>query len=461
MRMRFEEWRAVARDHLRQEHPPELIDWTTGKLKPSLFGQPSEQADTAGSAYSVPKQFLELARVVGCHRDASAYALLYRVLWRITHGEPALLEFESDPDVLQTRQLQKAVRRDAHKMKAFVRFRKVVNGEQDTFIAWHRPDHLIVQLVAPFFSRRFPAMDWAILTPDESVFWDQSKLTYGPGVPAEQAPQEDGLEELWKSYYRSTFNPARVNVALMKQEMPVRHWPTLPEAELIPELLAEAEARVKDMVSRQEGLRKSAADFLPEVRTLQNLRAQAALCTGCELHGPATQTVFGMGSEHARLAFVGEQPGDEEDLAGEPFVGPAGRLLREMMEQANVDPSEVYLTNTVKHFKYVQTGPRRLHKKPGSREITACKPWLEAELQYLKPAGLLLLGATSAQAVLGRDFRLSDQRGKTVESRWCRHTIATWHPAAILRAPTPARQKEMQLQLLEDIGRVAAVDTQK
>ncbi|MBB01229.1 MAG: uracil-DNA glycosylase, partial [Planctomyces sp.] len=209
------------------------------------------------------------------------------------------------------------------------------------------------------------------------------------------------------------------------------------------------------------GLRKSAADCLPEVRTLQNLRAQAAVCTGCELHGPATQTVFGTGSEHARLAFVGEQPGDEEDLAGEPFVGPAGRLLREMMQQANVDPSEVYLTNTVKHFKYVQTGPRRLHKKPGSREITACKPWLEAELQYLKPAGLLLLGVTSAQAVLGRDFRLSDQRGKVIESRWCRHTIATWHPAAILRAPTPARQKEMQLQLLEDIGRGAAVDMQK
>lgn len=450
----FDEWRNAARELLKSGEPPSAVRWHAEG--PGLFQDDSHAPiKGGGTSHSVPREFINVAKQVACHCDSARWDLLYRLLWRITHGEHDLLKVEIDDDVHAAVQMQKAVKRDAHKMKAFVRFRKVESAEPEEFVAWHRPDHRIVRLTAPFFARRFKGMRWTILTPDESARWDGETLSYGPGAPANSAPEGDALEEMWRTYYASIFNPARVNVKTMKREMPVRHWPTLPETSLIPELLERAESRVSTMIDTREGFATSAARFIPEQYNLNSLSAAAKGCTACDLHCHATQTVFGEGPANAKIVLVGEQPGDREDTEGRPFVGPAGQLLDEALERAGIDRSNVYVTNVVKHFKYVPRGMRRLHQKPDSREIAACKPWLEAEIEFLRPSAVVCLGATAAQALLGRDFRITKQRGRVLSSEWSSRTIATWHPAAVLRMPDLTRRAEMLNELTSDLSQIA------
>ncbi len=450
----FQQWREQARRLLADGIAPQQVHWTSETEQPSLFDSDDHDV-TPSAAATVPQKFLDLARQVACHRDAGRWELLYRTVWRLTHGEPHLLKVSTDDDVLVLMRMQHAVTRDVHKMKAFVRFRKVIVGGEENFVAWHRPDHRIVRLAAPFFSRRFKAMNWSILTPDESVRWDQSELHYGAGVPVSAAPDEDALEELWKTYYASIFNPARVKVAMMKREMPVRHWATLPEAQLIPELLQQAPGRVDRMTANSEGFAETAAHYMPAEVNLSSLAAAAKSCRACDLCDRATQVVFGEGPVDAGIVLIGEQPGDREDIEGRPFVGPSGQLLDQALAAAGIDRRDVYVTNTVKHFKYTQRGERRLHKKPDSREIFACRPWLEAELSVIKPAAVVCLGATPAQALFGRDFRISQSRGQIIATDWCPNTIATWHPAAVLRMPDTARRQQMLAQLSDDLRSVA------
>jgi uracil-DNA glycosylase len=195
--------------------------------------------------------------------------------------------------------------------------------------------------------------------------------------------------------------------------------------------------------------------FLPKRPTLASLRRAAAACTGCDLYRDATQTVFGAGPAKARLMLVGEQPGDAEDRAGLPFVGPAGRLLDRALAEAGIDRGLVYVTNAVKHFKWVQRGKRRLHSKPGSREIAACHPWLDAEIAALKPAVIVALGATAAKALLGNSFRVTRQRGEPVASALAPHVLATVHPSSLLRAPDPATREAEYARFLADLRVVA------
>lgn len=450
----FEEWRDSARELITTGVPPEDVSWTASAQ--SLFSSqnPTSTQRSGTKNFSVPPEFIERARVVACHQDQGRWELLYRILWRLTHGERHLLKDPADDDIARFQRMHKAVTRDVHKMKAFVRFRRVIVDEGEQFIAWHRPDHRIVGLAAPFFARRFPTMNWTILTPEESVTWDQQDLKFGPGVPASEAPEGDVLEDLWKTYYVSTFNPARIKINAMKREMPVRHWPTLPETALIPEMLEQAGQRVTQMMNSREGFDTTAASFFPDEMTWENVAAAASRCQACHLHEHATQTVFGTGATNAGIVLVGEQPGDREDIEGEPFVGPAGQLLDEALENAKIDRTTVYITNVVKHFKFTEKGKRRLHQKPNAREISACRPWLEAELEILKPSALVLLGATAAQALLGRDFRITRQRGQIVKSEWCDRTVATWHPAAILRMPDEVRRRQMTEDLILDLATV-------
>src|SRR5438270_13851268 len=177
----------------------------------------------------------------------------------------------------------------------------------------------------------------------------------------------------------------------------------------------------------------SAAEYLPDHLTLAALREAAAGCQACPLWETGTQTVFGEGSAHAEVVFVGEQPGDREDVEGRPFVGPAGKLLDDALAEAKIERSQVYVTNVVKHFKWKPQGKRRIHQKPNWREIAACRPWLDAEVAVLKPRVLVCLGATAAQALLGRDFRVSRQRGELVDSPLAPNAIATVHPSSTLR----------------------------
>jgi uracil-DNA glycosylase len=184
----------------------------------------------------------------------------------------------------------------------------------------------------------------------------------------------------------------------------------------------------------------SAADFLPAELSLPALREAAAGCRGCHLWQVGTQTVFGEGSREAVAMFVGEQPGDQEDRAGKPFVGPAGRLFDEALEAAAIDRASVYVTNAVKHFKWTARGKRRIHQKPNASEVAACKPWLEAELQVVQPRVLVLLGATAAQALLGRQFRVTQHRGELLESELAEAVTATVHPSSILRGEPAERE---------------------
>ncbi len=205
---------------------------------------------------------------------------------------------------------------------------------------------------------------------------------------------------------------------------------------------------------RQLSLDETAAPLVPERPSLPKLREAATSCTACPLHETGTQTVFGEGTSKADVVFVGEQPGDQEDLQGKPFVGPAGKLLDKALEDAGIDRSQVYVTNVVKHFKWQARGKRRIHQKPNWSEIAACRPWLEAELDVIEPRVLVCLGATAAQALLGRDFRVSRQRGELVDSDLAENVIATVHPSSILRADDETREQEYR-ELVRDLEKVA------
>ena len=201
-------------------------------------------------------------------------------------------------------------------------------------------------------------------------------------------------------------------------------------------------------------IQNTAASLIPDDPTIPKLRATAANCKACDLWKLGTQTVFGEGNSKARVMLVGEQPGDQEDIQGHPFVGPAGKILDKALEEAGIDRKEVYVTNAVKHFKWEPRGKRRIHKKPNSLEITACKPWLEAEIEALHPEVIVCLGATAAQSLLGRQFKVSVQRGQWVESPLAPFVMATVHPSSLLRAPDDeTRHREME-RFIADLKRV-------
>jgi probable DNA metabolism protein len=466
----------------------------------ALFPNTAVRNEPTATRPAVPREFLDLASSVACHRDPDRWNLLYRSLWRLTHGERSLLERLTDDDVYRLHTMERAVRRDRHKMTAFVRFRLVASDDEaDRYVAWHRPDHFIVRLTAPFFVARFATLHWTLLTPDDSATWDGKTLAFGPGVPASEAPQGDDLERLWLTYYANIFNPARVKIGAMKRELPVRHWPTLPETELIPDLLNEAPRRVQEMIRKakqaarpgtsrpgqsqshagddaapllplppdERGTAKGkqaspgtpadwgAERFIPRSLELPVLAKASKACRGCDLCDVGTQTVFGEGPPDALVMFVGEQPGDQEDRAGKPFVGPAGQLLDEVLEQVGIDRGECYVTNTVKHFKWEPRGTRRIHAKASAREVSACRPWLETEIRAVKPRMLVCLGSTAAQALLGRDFRVTQQRGQPMKTEWASWTMATIHPSALLRIPDPALRERSHQQFVEDLQLVA------
>jgi uracil-DNA glycosylase len=214
---------------------------------------------------------------------------------------------------------------------------------------------------------------------------------------------------------------------------------------------------MKTLERRERREAGTAAPLIPERATLAKLRAVAAGCRACPLWTIGTQTVFGEGPPTARVMFVGEQPGNDEDLQGRPFVGPAGKLLDQALEEAGINRDEVYVTNVVKHFKWEPKGKRRIHKKPNAREIAACRPWLEAELEVVKPEVLVCLGASAAQALLGREFRVSQQRGQFIESSLAPRVMATVHPSSILRAPDDETRRAERKRFVEDLKKVAKV----
>ena len=459
----FPAWRETARALLVDGAAPEQVEIFDSETPRTLAFSFEEAAGAphpvAPGNVFVPRPFIELAQIVSRHADPERWQLLYRLLWRLQTARQ-LLHVEVDSDVAAAQRMEQQIRRDLHKMHAFVRFRQVKDDEgKEHFIAWYKPDHDILELAAPFFQERFPMMQWSILTPRQAVHWEPSTraLAWGPGVPREAAPQDDELEEMWRSYYKSIFNPARLNPKAMRSEMPVRYWQNMPELQLLPQLMSQADGRTETMIASQKV--GTAESYLPEERTLSALRGALPQCKGCELYCHAMHAVFGEGKKHAGLMLVGEQPGDEEDKQAKPFVGPAGKVLDRVLDELGFDRSAMYVTNAVKHFKFIERGKRRLHQSPRLSEVTACRPWLIAELQAVQPKVVVALGATAAKSLLGAKFALMKERGKVVASPYAEKVVATIHPSAVLRAMDPQGGEQLYDFLRQDLllaHRVAA-----
>lgn len=451
-------FREAARAALRAGVAPENLDWHAGNQRALLALADVREAPASQASPRVPGAFLGIAETVLCHRDPQRHGLLYRLLWRIAHGEPHVLATPTDADTRRAMQLGQEVRRDAHKMKAFVRFREVP-GKRDNFIAWFEPGHHILQRVAPFFARRFAGMRWAILTPEASALWDGEALSFGPGGAPDDAPASDAGEDLWRTYYAHIFNPARLNPRMMLQEMPQRYWKHLPEAHLLPSLIQGAGVRVREMAEREHAAPRRRipappapppADETRREESLASLRQAAQDCRACPLWEPATRTVFGEGPEDARILVLGEQPGDMEDLSGRPFVGPAGKLLDRALSELGIERSQLYLTNAVKHFRFERRGKRRLHRNPEVSHMQACRGWLAGEIERVRPQVIVCLGSIAALAVFGQGFRLMEQRRTWHTLHDGTRAFATVHPAWILRQQAP-QQAEAYSNWLDDL----------
>jgi probable DNA metabolism protein len=236
----FESWRMAARPLLARRIRPNAIIWS-GRSQGLLYEAMKPKA-SAPAELRVPGKFIRLAEAVACYDDDEKWPLLYRILYRLTFENKDLLNIESDTDVRAAKLMEKGVSRDVHKFHAFVRFRQIKTEGDEIYAAWHEPQHWCVERATPFFERRFGSMKWSIFTPKGCAHWDLKELTFSPPADPSMAPATDEMEDFWRLYYRSIFNPFRLNVKTMKREMPVRHWSTLPEADLIPELIREAAA---------------------------------------------------------------------------------------------------------------------------------------------------------------------------------------------------------------------------
>jgi len=462
----FDGWRQAARGFRSAGVRPEDARFEiTGAAQADLFASAHPGESRADREFVVPRAFVDLAENVILHRSADRFDLLYRLLWRLER-EPDLMKVVSDRDVADAFERAKNVSRASHKMKAFVRFRLAEKVGEEHWVAWFEPAHRVVEKTAPFFVRRFTAMRWSILTPDGSAFWDTQALTFGPPATRDMAPNEDEVEEFWKTYYASTFNPARLKTKTMQGEMPKRYWANLPEAALIPELVAMSAVRTETMVATpapapNPRLAKTLSHmnrdhafeegFIPS--DLEELGHAVQACRRCPLWRDATQGVCGEGPKRAKLMIVGEQPGDQEDLAGHPFVGPAGKVLDVALEEAGIDREDVFVTNAVKHFKHEPRGKRRIHKTPAVSEVSACRWWLDAERRLVKPKVIVTLGGTATLGVLGRKVAVTKERGRPIDLPDGK-ALLTVHPSYLLRIPDREAATAERERFIADLKRV-------
>ena len=443
-------WRAAAKRLAAARVDPARVEWGLEGEAAPLLGASMEDLPEPTRALSVPRAFPDLLATLVPERSHAGMTVAYDLLLRL-QSAPRLLENRADPSVAQAHAFAKAIRRDIHKMHAFVRF-KEQHGRADRrlFTAWFEPDHRIEEAVAEFFARRFGDMDWIIRTPEVAIRFEEGRVS----LAAEDAtrPEEgDAMEGLWTTYYGSIFNPARLKPDAMRAEMPKKYWRNLPEAAAIPDLIANARSRVAEMheagltppvparvrgpAPEETTMKMPAQTDLFGSQTLDEVAESASACTRCPLYSDATQVVFGEGPRDAKVMFVGEQPGDKEDLAGRPFVGPAGQMFTDCAERVGIDRDDYYVTNAVKHFKFTLRGRRRIHQRPAASEVSACNWWLQQELQLIDPKLTVAMGATALHALTGNGAGILKRRGGVEETRDGRPCLVTVHPSYLLRLP--------------------------
>ena len=469
----FDGWRRAARALRLADVPPADVGWSVGEAEAGLFGGAAPPVAAPGASFTVAREFVSLAQAVICHQDEARFDLLYRLLWRLK-DEPKLMGLLTDPEVGQAMLMQKAVHQAEHKMHAFVRFRRVDDPKAEDeraatdpgyvrageeYFAWYEPPHYVVARGVQFFVRRLANVRFTIASPYITVEWADRKLGYSYGGAPGDMPEEDAAEADWSAYYRSIFNPARLNPKVMRQHMAEHYWKNLPEAQAIPELIASAQGRTQAMVDAaptqpsERALRAAArvqrqepVDGGPPATNLDEVAAGVQVCRRCDLWRDATQGVPGQGPRRAPLMFVGEQPGDMEDLRGLPFVGPAGQLFDRALAAAGVPRAKAFVTNSVKHFKHELRGKRRIHAKPNASEITACNWWVQAERRIVQPRVVVALGATAAQAVFRRAIPITRNRGVVETLDDGAVGFLTVHPSYLLRLPDEeAKAREFDL----------------
>ncbi|KQW89136.1 DNA polymerase [Massilia sp. Root418] len=461
----FDDWRAAARELIVRRVPPESVQWTAPGGGGDLFGAVAGPAPAPGAADQpaasvnqgaacvaaasvsaapalpaprVPRELMDLLQRAACYRADDRWAFLYKILWRWQQGQREVMSM-ADEDGSRLHGMARAVRREEHDMHAYLRFRERPAGEgEPRFVAWFEPAHDVLPQVARHFAERMGRTTWLIATPDATVLWDGAALhTTGP-LAHGAADIEDEGEALWLTYYRSIFNPARLNPDVMHSHVRSRFWKNMPEGALVPDMVSQAAAGARRVGQASAVGRRSGTTIPIAAEKAQPERQQPHTldeCRRCELWEHATQAVPGEGAKKARIMLVGEQPGDQEDLQGHPFVGPAGTLLDRALAQAGIERSKVYVTNAVKHFKWEPRGKRRLHKTPAQKEILACHYWLEGELEHVAPQVVVALGSTALKAVLEDSHAaLKDYMDQPVQhaGRW---VVATYHPAYVLRVP--------------------------
>jgi DNA polymerase len=335
-------------------------------------------------------------------------------------------------------------------MHAFLRFRRV--GENQ-FAAWFKPIHRILPLTARWFADRFAVMRWTIMTPDDSATWDGETITFGPGVPREQAPAPDELEDLWCAYYAATFNPARINLKAMQTEMPKQYWSNLPELAVLDELLLSAPAKLSAMAARAE---RMAGPQVPPDASLAELLAGIRGCEGCALYAEGTRTVSGKGPPDAGIALVAAQP----DAALRAFGGSGASILHAALEAAGLSEDRVYRTHAVKHAP-VASSPGQRSARATPQQVAACTAWLRAELGQVRPQIIVALGPIAARALLGRAIRVEGARGRLHRAPWAtRGVCVTVAPEAIHRA-ADARAERLFEMLVEDLAAVVRMGSGK
>ncbi len=456
----FEGWRLAARSLIARHIPPDRVTWhVAGEAEAGLFDEPALAIDDEAPPFPVARDLVRLLRTALLHSDPGRFGLGYRLLWR-SRGELRLHLDAADPDMMALGALAKAVRRDIHKMHAFVRFRKTgeVDG-RECFAAWFEPQHHITRAVAGFFRNRFAGMNWLIVTPEASIAWDGRQLTEGPGGCRGDVPDGDEVEAEWRAYYANIFNPARLKVNAMKREMPVRYWRNLPEAALIGDLVEASQRRVADMIAQanaglplfEDAPAHDPDPTEPRFASLDALYAALRRDDVPPSPGFSDRIVVGEGPADARIMLVGEQPGDVEDEEDRPFVGPAGQMLDRCLAEAGGDRSRLFLTNAVKRFKFSPRGKRRVHQTPTAGDVAHYRWWLEREIALVNPAVVVSLGATALLALTARRHKLAAVRG--TPTAWQGRTLlATVHPSFLLRLPDEQARTIERAKFVTDLG---------
>ncbi len=453
-------WRSAARDLLLRGVLPASVEWKVAGSHGDLFAEHRDPLPTkCRDSASISKELLREIETALLHSDPERFALAYRIVHR-AQDQPKVHQNPADPDIHRLRALAKSVRRDIHKMHAFVRFRKIGTDAdgRESFVAWFEPDHHVTQAVAGFFQSRFTGMNWLIVTPEASIAWDGKTLVTGPGGQKSDVPQEDAVEDEWKTYYASIFNPARLKTKAMMAEMPAKYWKNLPEAALIPGLTREAETRMKAMIDSDGEPAIAIKDVVAPGHAqggfsgLKPLFAALQAANDYPAEGFSDRLIDGEGPEDAAMMFVGEQPGDQEDREGKPFVGPAGQMLDRAFAAASVEREQAYITNAVKRFKFVQRGQRRIHAKPSNDDIEYYRWWLEQERRVVEPQIIVALGATAVRALTGRTLTIARHRGQLFDYHDASKLLITVHPSYLLRLPDEAGKKVEFEKFVRDLS---------